>query len=46
MLTIENAGHDLFFSHGKVIESIATFLEGTALETYHLEAPLPDFAGD
>ena len=45
VLTIENAGHNLFFSNDELINSIAEFFEGSQLKLHDLQAPLPDFSG-
>ena len=46
VVTIENAGHNLFFDHPWVVELIADFLGGAPARTQTLVAPAPDFAGD
>lgn len=46
ILTVKNAGHNLFFSHEKLIESIANFFEGVPNEIDYLKAPLPDFSSN
>lgn len=46
ILTIKNAGHNLFFSHEELIESIVKFFEGVSFEMPDLKATLPDFSGN
>ena len=46
ILTIENAGHNLFFSHEELIESIGDFFEGGSFEIHDLKAPLPNFSSN
>jgi len=41
VLTVENAGHNLFFDHPQIVPSIIDFLDGETIETPHLIAPLP-----
>ena len=43
VVTIENAGHNLFFSHPRVVELIADFFGGKSAETRTLTAPVPSF---
>jgi pimeloyl-ACP methyl ester carboxylesterase len=43
VVTIEHAGHNLFFSHSDVVELIAAFLDGAPAEVRTLTAPRPRF---
>jgi pimeloyl-ACP methyl ester carboxylesterase len=43
IVTIENAGHNLFFSHPAVVELIAEFFAGASAEDRTLAAPAPKF---
>ena len=46
IVTIENAGHNLFFNHPQVVELIADFFDGAPAESQTLVAPAPDFVDD
>jgi pimeloyl-ACP methyl ester carboxylesterase len=41
VVTVENAGHNLFFSHPDLVEIVAHFLAGAPAEARTLVAPLP-----
>lgn len=43
MLTVEHAGHNLFFAHPEIVPRIAAFLSGEALTTETLAADPPVF---
>ena len=44
VVTIANAGHNLFFSHSDLLEIIAEFFDGAEPRDRALTAPLPRFA--
>jgi pimeloyl-ACP methyl ester carboxylesterase len=44
--TIENAGHNLFFSHPRVVPLIAAFFAGAPAEPQTLTAPRPSFRSE
>lgn len=44
--TIENAGHNLFFDHPRVLPLVVEFFAGAPATSRTLTAPLPSFAGD
>ena len=44
VVTVVNAGHNLFFSHPDVVETIADFLAGAPARARTLVAPAPTFA--
>ena len=46
IVTIKNAGHNLFFSHPDVVEIIADFFGGAPAEARTLTAPAPSFLLD
>ncbi len=46
IVTIENAGHNLFFSHPEVVEIITEFFSGVPAQAQTLVAPLPSFVLD
>ncbi len=46
IVTIENAGHNLFFSHPDIVGIIADFFDGVAAENRTLTAPAPSFVPD
>ncbi len=46
IVTIENAGHNLFFSHPDVVEIIAAFFDGASAEGRTLTAPAQSFVPD
>jgi len=46
IVTVEHAGHNLFFSHPDVVPLIADFLAGTPATERTLTAPRPRFAPD
>lgn len=46
MLTVEHAGHNLFFSHPEIVPRIAAFLSGEAMEDDTLTAVPPTFVRD
>lgn len=46
IVTIENAGHNLFFSHESLLDIISDFFAGVAVEQDYLEATMPDFVRD
>ena len=45
-ITIENAGHNLFFSHEDLIDNISDFFDGANIKSQTLIAPLPNFMPD
>lgn len=46
IVTIENAGHNLFFSHPDVVDIIADFFDGAPAKRRTLTAPAPSFVPD
>ena len=46
IVTIENAGHNLFFSHPDIVGIIADFFDGAPAESRTLTAPAPSFVPD
>jgi pimeloyl-ACP methyl ester carboxylesterase len=46
IVTIENAGHNLFFSHPEVVDIIADFFAGAPAKRRTLTAPAPSFVPD
>lgn len=46
VVTIENAGHNLFFSHPEIVEIIAHFFDGAPARSRTLIAPQPSFVND
>lgn len=46
IVTIENAGHNLFFCHPDIVEIIAGFFDGAPGESRTLTAPAPSFLPD
>lgn len=46
IVTIENAGHNLFFSHPDVVEHVAAFFGGAEAEARTLTAPAPSWLSD
>ena len=43
IVTVEHAGHNLFFSHPRVVPMIADFFEGASPQTTRLTAPAPEW---
>jgi pimeloyl-ACP methyl ester carboxylesterase len=41
VVTVENAGHNLFFAHPDLVEMMAAFFAGAPAEARTLTAPLP-----
>jgi pimeloyl-ACP methyl ester carboxylesterase len=46
IVTIENAGHNLFFSHPNVVDIISDFFAGAPAKRRTLTAPAPNFVPD
>ena len=46
IVTIKNAGHNLFFSHPDVVDIIADFFDGAPAKRRTLAAPAPSFVPD